>query len=123
MPLSEVKEKSEELIKNRAKFEWAILAVIGFYVTNYFLKGEDPPDGMLLVFGICILTYVILFIMDLIVPVLKQYLDQKAHNEPPAWVVNVLEVVDRLTLLIDKIPVAFCRHPGVEEPGGDPPVY
>lgn len=116
---------AEEFIKNRAKFEWAVLAVIGFFVTNYFLTGQDIPETYIQVFYACIVAYVIIFIMDVMAPIFKAVLIVWTAENPPQWVKEITAVREaqnsllaQQTKLLEALPLAICPFNG-----DDPPVH
>jgi hypothetical protein len=98
----------EEFVKNRAKFEWALLSVIVAFVSNYFITGKELPPSMMDLFTICVIAYVFIFSLDVTLPVLKAVLEVWSAKKPPSWVEPVLLIAENQMKLLESLPLAIC---------------
>jgi hypothetical protein len=112
---TEIVEERVEKAKARVNFERAILYVIGFITTNFFITGLDPPVGMLSVFAICIVAYVLIFAIDLVVPLIDRYLKIWSAEKPPMWVQVALDIAENQMKLVSSLPLALCSRARYED--------
>lgn len=98
----------EQFVKNRAKFEWALLTVIVAFVSNYFITGEELPPSMMDLFTICVIAYVFIFSLDVTLPVIKAVLEVWSAKKPPLWVEPVLLIAENQMKLLESLPLAIC---------------
>jgi hypothetical protein len=99
-----------EIVKNRAKFEWALLGVITTFVTKFFITGEPLPESYGNFFLACLIIYAVIFTLDSIIPVFTKFLDAWAREKPPAWVEATYSLIDHTMSVVDKLPLAVCPY-------------
>lgn len=92
-----------EGIKNRGKFEWAVITIVLSLTGNYIWKGVDLPAGYTWLLAVAILAYVILFLSDQVIPIVQEALKRWSADNPPKWVQEVLTVAKTQNALMDRL--------------------